>query len=218
MEKMKNDCRLLNIGDEWFLVIPLNKELKTCTSNGSCALDPGVRKFHTIYSPDKVTMIKTRKSLKRKLYIKLDKLRSSRAKNLISDTKYRTQYRQIQKRLNNLTDDMHYRVINYLLSNYRVIHIPKFQSRNMCKILRNSTNRELFSLKHYLFRTRLIHCAGHGFEINVCNESYTSKTCTRCGTLNNTIGKSEMFKCNNCTLSIDRDINGSRNIYIKHEH
>ena len=39
-----------------------------------------------------------------------------------------------------------------------------------------------------------------------CTEEYT-KTCTRCGIINN---NSEVFKCPNCNLEIDRDINGAR--------
>ena len=46
------------------------------------------------------------------------------------------------------------------------------------------------------------------------NESYTSKTCTRCGNLNSKSGK-ETIKCNRCDLVSDRDLVGSRNILIK---
>jgi putative transposase len=221
MDKLKNDCRILYDRGEWYLVIPLDKKLKQCTSDitGVCALDPGVRKFQTIYSPDRISMVETNKLLKRKLYTKLDKLRSSRAKNLISEAKYTLQTRQIQRRITNLTDDMHYRLINYLLDNYKVIHIPEFETTKLCKRLHRTTNRDMFSMKHYTFRSRLLHCAGQGYKINVCNESYTSKTCTRCGLLNHNLKNSEVFKCTTeCGLVVDRDINGARNIFLKHEY
>jgi transposase len=48
----------------------------------------------------------------------------------------------------------------------------------------------------------------------ICTEEYTSKTCGRCGELNN-VGKSEIYRCSKCLLVIDRDINGARNILIK---
>jgi len=44
----------------------------------------------------------------------------------------------------------------------------------------------------------------------VCTEEYTSKTCTRCGSVND-VG----HQCSNCDLIIDRDVNGARNIFIK---
>ena len=47
-----------------------------------------------------------------------------------------------------------------------------------------------------------------------CNQEYTSKTCTNCGDINDVKGN-EIYKCFNCGIEIDRDINGSRNIFIK---
>ena len=40
--------------------------------------------------------------------------------------------------------------------------------------------------------------------MEICTEEYTSKTCGRCGELNDVKA-----------LVIDRDVNGARNIYIK---
>eukprot|EP00835_Amoeboradix_gromovi_P006922 NODE_944_length_2859_cov_0.278986.p2 type:complete len:104 gc:universal NODE_944_length_2859_cov_0.278986:543-232(-) len=49
-----------------------------------------------------------------------------------------------------------------------------------------------------------------------CNESFTSQTCTRCGTLKKTSLQS--CTCTNCHLEIDRDHMAARNIYIKYMH
>eukprot|EP00835_Amoeboradix_gromovi_P002053 NODE_107_length_19843_cov_0.502077.p15 type:complete len:103 gc:universal NODE_107_length_19843_cov_0.502077:16181-15873(-) len=49
-----------------------------------------------------------------------------------------------------------------------------------------------------------------------CNESCTSQTCTRCGTLMKT--NLETYTCTNCYLEIDRDHMTARNIYIKYMH
>ena len=48
----------------------------------------------------------------------------------------------------------------------------------------------------------------------IVNESYTSKTCTVCGVLNNIKGN-ETFNCSSCKYKVDRDVGGSRNIFIK---
>ena len=78
-------------------------------------------------------------------------------------------------------------------------------------------NRNMLQLKHYRFKERLkdIYSLLHDSEVIVCTEEYTSKTCGRCGKLNNSLGKSEYFKCPSCDLKIDRDVNAARNIYIK---
>ena len=220
LNKFKNDCRLLYDRSEYFLIIPLEKKLKRPSLNQfSCALDPGVRKFQTIYSPTNTLSIEMKKELKRKLFLKLDKLRSLKAKNLISESKFKSKYYKIQKRIEHLVDEMHYKLINYLLNNFKVIHIPKFETKPISQKLKfnKSTNRDLFNQRQYTFRTRLIHSAGDGFKINVCNEAFTSKTCTWCGTMNDKLGRSKTFNCDVCKLSINRDINGARNIFLKYE-
>ena len=54
-------------------------------------------------------------------------------------------------------------------------------------------------------------------RIHDVNESYTSKTCTHCGCIND-VGSSKVYSCKSCNLVIDRDVNGARNIFIKHTY
>jgi putative transposase len=73
---------------------------------------------------------------------------------------------------------------------------------------------------HYKFRQFILHKQKEFPWCNVVitNESYTSKTCGNCGIINDKLGSSKTFKCNNdkCRSEFDRDINGSRNILIKY--
>jgi len=76
-------------------------------------------------------------------------------------------------------------------------------------------NRNLLQLKHYLFQQRLkAKCELRGCSLDICTEEYTSKTCGRCGILNN-VGSRDVFSCSSCCLVVDRDVNGARNIAIK---
>ena len=42
-----------------------------------------------------------------------------------------------------------------------------------------------------------------------------SKCCGNCGKLNHKLGASKIFKCPHCEWTLDRDMNGARNIMIK---
>ena len=53
------------------------------------------------------------------------------------------------------------------------------------------------------------------FTLKIQDESYTSKLCSKCGEINNTLGSSKVFNCNKCNLHYDRDMNSCRNILIK---
>ena len=56
---------------------------------------------------------------------------------------------------------------------------------------------------------------GREYSCNVIevNEAYTSKTCSKCGKLQN-IGSKKIFRCK-CGLEMARDLNGARNIFLK---
>ena len=103
-----------------------------------------------------------------------------------------------------------------LATNYSEIYLPKFESQKLTKNLNKTSNFNLLNLQHYRFKERLrFQCFEQGSKLVDCTEEYTSKTCTQCGELNDTLGCSEQFRCPKCNLSIDRDVNGARNIYLK---
>lgn len=209
------DCRLSFVNGEWYLYVPVKFNLKPRKNiNSSCSLDPGVRKFQTIYSETHTMKIEMNKEVIRGLYTKIDTLRSLRARKIIKNNKG---INRRMKRINNLIDDLHWKSINYVTSNFDTIFIPRFESQEIGKKMMNrKINRDLFQLKHYTFLERLkSKCRMiDGCNLIVCTEEYTSKTCGNCGILND-IGSREMYDCKGCFYRVDRDINGSRNIMIK---
>jgi len=69
---------------------------------------------------------------------------------------------------------------------------------------------------HGKFRERLISKAeelGKQVEVvgvEVVGEAFTSKTCSRCGWVDQRLGGRKMFRCRACGLTVDRDVNGAR--------
>lgn len=71
-------------------------------------------------------------------------------------------------------------------------------------------------LSHYKFRQHLLmKCEEYGCQLFVGTEEYTSKCCGRCGYLSD-IYKNREKICPYCGLKINRDINGARDIMLKH--
>ena len=71
------------------------------------------------------------------------------------------------------------------------------------------TKRLLGVFQFYKFKQRLIEkCKNTGTQLMLVDESYTSKTCTK-------LGSNKVFVCKECKLTIDRDVNGARNICLK---
>lgn len=214
---IENDCRLQLKNNQWFLVAPINvKEEKIEQKKEYCALDPGSRSFQTIYSETCVEQIKINKEIIKKLQVKLDHFKSLRDKKLIRKQSFKNRERRIYIKINNLMDELHHKTINYITKEYKSIIIPSFESQDMVKNSNNRyLNRSLLQLKHYQFQQRLkSKCEVRGCRMDICTEEYTSKTCGRCGELND-VKALDVYSCNKCKLVIDRDVNGARNIYIK---
>ena len=85
------------------------------------------------------------------------------------------------------------------------------------KKLHSKVVRKILTLSHYLFRQRLINKSEEFTNclIEIVDESYTSKTCGKCGNINKDLGNNKIFSCPSCKLVMDRDCNGARNILIK---
>ena len=214
----EHDCRLSHQRGEWYLHVPVKYTVKKKEPRyTSCALDPGVRKFQTIYSEEMTVKIEVKKEILRRFYSKIDTLRSLRDRKIIGSQACKRGEVRLQRKIRNAIDDLHWRTITFLTDNFKTIFIPRFESQELGrKIKSKSVNRSLFTFKHYQFLQRLQNTCRktEGCNLVICTEEFTSKTCGSCGKLNN-VGSSEIFKCSNCGLILDRDINGARNILIK---
>lgn len=219
MFKIKHNCRIKFENGQWFFIVPIDVNLKTSfTESKVCALDPGCRKFNTVYSEDFVVKISMKKENTTKIYDKLDKMKSLRSKKIVSNNHATRRIRKQYVSMSNLVDDMHYKTVNLISKHFNKIFLPKFESQKLVQgSLAKTTKRDMMSWKHYQFQQRLKHKLEEykNKKLIICTEEYTSKTCTSCGTIKDNLGGNENFNCDNCGLHIDRDINGARNILIK---
>ena len=177
-----------------------------------CSIDPGEKIFATIYNPfDKEVMfvgINERKSFND---LTIDKLRSS-----ISKKKTKGKVRALQLALDrdkNRRTELHHKLANYLCSNFKHIVIPEYGIKNMN--LHTAVNRSMRNLGFYQFLMFLKHkCSERNVKLYVVNESYTSRACCSCGTLNTPNDRE--YSCTKCKTEIYRDVNGAVNIGLKH--
>ena len=126
-----------------------------------------------------------------------------------------------EKRIRNLVDEMHKKLIKWLDVNHDIVLLPKFETQQMVtkkktdgkkRNINKVTARSMCSWAHYRFRKRLIDRMGD--RVIVCSERYTSKGCGYCGKNNHNLGSSKTFKCCCQNESYDRDVHASRNIFL----
>ncbi len=219
LTSLTHGTRLKKENNEWFLCISYDVNgSMTEMKEKTCALDPGIRKFQTIYSEDKVLSIEPDKIKIKRLYSILDKFQELRQKKKIKQKAYDKKRCRVQARLTNLVDEMHFKTIAYLTKNYTSILLPSFETQDMVgsKKLHRKVKRDMMNFAFYKFKQRLQHKCSilKHCNVSIINEAYTSQTCGYCGSLNKT--SNEVIHCSACDKRFDRDINGSRNIYIKY--
>ena len=211
------DGRLKHEYGKWFLVIPV--PIATTISENQrdvVALDPGVRTFQTWYSPEGYG--KVGQSDFGKIYrlcYHLDDL-MARISTVSKQRKRRMMKAswKIRSKIRSLIAEIHHKTARFLCLNFKTVLIPTFETSKMVKKLRSKTARAMLTWSHFGFKTFLKHKASElGTTVVEVNEAYTSKTCGKCGQLNN-IGSKPMLKCR-CGLNIDRDLNGARNILLR---
>jgi putative transposase len=203
---------------------------------GVVALDPGVRTFQTAYSPDGlVAHLCTGRSTARLARLKHLthnlKKRLSGVRGAVHVRK-RKQYRmrraleRARQRIKDLVKDMHCKVAHFLCERFSVILLPAFATQQMStrkggkRKIGAATVSLMNTLSHYKFQQRLIQKAQQYTDCRViiCSEAYTTKTCGRCGVINNKVGGAKVFACQECGARQDRDVNGARNILLRNLH
>tara|TARA_R110002049_G_scaffold1641_4_gene12498 strand:- start:21817 stop:22731 length:915 start_codon:yes stop_codon:yes gene_type:complete len=211
-------------GKKIYLYCPTTStKYKITNSHKECALDPGVRTFQTLYSTNGMKEYgKGFNKIIASHHAKI-KLLDSRQHTVNSKNRLRWYSKardKIYRKLCNIVNELHWKTALELVKQFDKIYIGSFceNSKNcvkksgpLQKVTRFATNQ----LKHYTFLQRLTFKATqYNKTVKVIDESYTSKTCGGCFQRNE-IGSSKQYNCPNCKISIDRDLNGARNILLR---
>jgi putative transposase len=190
------------------------------------SIDPGLKTYLTIYSEDEIeelgigiTIIMNKicneidiiTSRMNKKEGKKYKLSSNKRRNLKKALHRKIEY------LENLKKELHNKCINHLVNNYGRIILPKLETQEMASKFNSKLSRSMYNLSNYKFMSKLEKkCKENDIDLVIRPEYYTSKTCSRCGWLNHNLKLSDReYKCKECNLKIDRDMNASRNIMLR---
>ena len=121
------------------------------------------------------------------------------------------------KKINDLVNDLHWKAIKQLTDNYGTILIGNMSTKGIVQnSINHMTKRIALIMRLYVFRERLKYkCSVKGCNYKMIDERYTSKMCTFCGNIKDNLGTNKIYECTKCNNIIGRDVNGSRNIYMK---
>jgi putative transposase len=212
-------CRLVwnTLINKFYLAVPRDAVDKPDPIRNFIALDPGVRTFMSFYDGESFGEIgKNISSQLYRLNLVCDSIQSKR------DTAKSNRRRKLDKALNrtrqkikSIVNDLHYKT-RIFLRKYKYIILPDFKVKSILKNdLPNHTKRALQDLSHFKFRLRVASESSENSKLIICNESYTSKTCSCCGFIDRNLGCKKTYRCRECPNVMDRDINAARNIFLR---
>ncbi len=209
--EINHDCKIHYDGYNYYILVPYEKSiLNSKTENTVCALDPGMRKFQTIYSEEECISVGIKASERiYKLLLTLDKIKCKKTAD------------KIRRKIKNLQTELHNKTTRFLCNNYNKIIIPKLSKNNdiinkKTRKINKKSVRQMVMLGHSMFVEKLKTKAEEytDVQVNIVTEEYTSQICSECCRCTKT--SEEIYKCKYCNFTIDRDILGSRNIYLKY--
>ena len=210
LQKPEHDFKILRDGSAYYLVLTVADEppVEVAHPYEYVSMDPGVRTFQTCYSPDGVIIESDVGDRLQRLAKRADLMRS---------LKQRRRLLQLYRKIRDVATDLHYQTAALLTRQFKNILLPTFGTSGMkTGPLSSKTKRQMDFLGFYQFKQRLIRKgAKRGCNVYIVGEEYTTKTCTRCGVLNN-VGSSKVYTCASCSLVAPRDLCGARNILLKH--
>jgi transposase len=204
---------LQRIGYEYYLYVPeyKNPTMKREAPNDVVAIDAGWNTLLTYFSPDGewgeiCPGIKNEINVLRKDIDRINAQPDLNMKRKIKATNKRKRY------IMNKINDLQWKICHWLLSKYKKIIISRLYVARSNK----QGKQTQADLKLCQFVDRLIHKSMEykNSEIHICKEHYTSQACTKCLSLNTV--KDSTVRCKDCKHEIHRDLNGARNIFLKH--
>jgi len=216
---INNDCKLHYNKDskKFILLVPEEVEIsQNIKNNNYISIDPGLRTFLNCMTNNSYIEIGNNiKNELEKLILKIDKI------NKIPNNKIKNRYLKIvRKKIKNKVNDMHWKIIDYLTNTYKMIIIGKWSTKSIISkelsIFNGLNKRILQNLSFYSFLEKLKYkCLCRNIDLKIVEEYYTSKMCTCCGNIKNDLKGNKNYNCKVCKISINRDYNGSRNIFLK---
>ena len=216
------DSRLVVHQGRYYVTIPTQVQRRVGENQARVvALDPGVRCFQVFFSENSCGFLGRFAIGKiQRLCQHLDDL-ISRSTKVSAKRRYRMlrACNRIRHKIRDLVDEMHHKVACFLVKNFDVILLPKFEPSKMVKRgkrkLGHKSVRQMLTLSHYRFSQFLKHKAfEHGKLVIDANEVYTSKTVSWTGEVIDNLGGRKTVTGND-GQTMDRDLNGARGIFLR---
>ncbi len=228
-EKLRFKGKILNAtisrkADRWYIAFAIEVEknpYKPCESQARVGVDLGIEKLATL-SDGKVfenlralkryekRLTRLQRQLSRKQHPRYKGDATPFSKNYL---KHSLKVAKLHARIENIRKDYLHKITTFLTENYKEITIEDLNVSGMLK--NHHIAKAISDLGMYEFKRQLEYKSQlRGNNLIIVDRWFpSSKTCSRCGYINHNLKLSDrVFKCPQCGLVVDRDLNASINL------
>ncbi|MEA3315465.1 MAG: transposase [Campylobacterota bacterium] len=228
-EDIKFNGKILNatvsrIADKWFISFGIKPSMSylPCKNQASVGIDLGVK---TLLSLSNGTIIQSPKPLNKylkklkRLSRQLSKKQHSRKKGDFTPQsnnfkKHSLKLARLHKKIADIRRDSMHKITTFLTDNFKYISIEDLNVKGMMS--NSKLSKAISDLGFYEFKRQLKYKSENKSNILLINDKWfpSSKTCSNCGNHKaNLTLKDRIYKCSECNLEIDRDLNASINLH-----
>ena len=200
----------------WYAVIIAEGEFKNenhvCEGDKAVGIDIGITSLVATSDGELVQNPKILNKSEKLLKIRNRQLskKQKRSKNRV---KAKIRLAKVYKRIEKERETFLHEITNRLIKDYKFIILEKL---NIMGIVRNHhlAKSILDASWNELIRQLSYKAEEAGSVVLLVDPRNTSKTCSRCGWIDENLTlEDRVFKCENCGLEMDRDVNAAKNIY-----
>ncbi|NEQ36374.1 MAG: IS200/IS605 family element transposase accessory protein TnpB [Okeania sp. SIO3I5] len=199
--------------NRWFVSFKIEKEPQiTHKSVDVVGVDLGVKAIATLSTGEVFVGAKSYRKLEAKLS-RLQYLNRHKTKFSNNWKKAQLKITQLHNRIANIRKDTLHKLTTYLAKNHSQIVIEDLNVSGM--MANHKLAKAVADMGFYEFRRQLGYkCELYGSELIIVDRWFpSSKTCSKCGTVKESLLLSErVFNCEYCNFSCDRDLNAALNL------
>lgn len=213
---MKGKSKSITIsqdGDKWYCSVlceyTIPDKAKKCDNIVGC--DVGLKEFAVLSDGTVISNPRHIKKYENKLAKEQRKL-SKKQKGSKNRFKQRLKVRKIQNKIRDTRKDFLHKTSNSIAKNYDGIFVEDLNIKGMMK--NHCLAKSIGDVSWSEFNRQLEYKCKWSFKyyIKIGRFEPTSKTCSKCGCVQEMPLSKRVFDCPDCGISIDRDLNASLNI------
>ena len=214
--EIEGDVKTLSIkktkSGEWYITLSVEKDDVIPFTNGKeiAGIDLGINKY-AVLSDGSILQNKRISKTERNTFKRLQKTISRRKKDSSNRKKAIRRFAKYSEQISRIREDHLHKLSCNLVHSYSFIAYEELRIANMvrnhhlAKSISESSWGNFAQMLQY--KAESAGCVAVGV-----NPKNTSSTCSECGNVQDLSLSERTFKCDKCSLKIDRDLNASKNI------